>query len=60
MGQKKPYIYLLTYGVNLGHTISVEIFLLTPPPSNKKSIPTETELLFVVFFWLKRAIRNKT
>lgn len=37
-----------------------ENFLINPPPSNKKSIPTETELLFVVFFWLKRAIRNKT
>lgn len=30
--KKKPYIYLLTYGVNLGHTISVKIFLLPPLP----------------------------
>lgn len=31
-----------------------ENFLINPPPpSNKKSIPTETELLFVGFFFVK-------
>lgn len=48
-GTKKPIHIFIDFGVNLGHTISVKIFLLTPPP-NKKSIPTETKLLFVGFF----------
>lgn len=57
-GTKKPIHIFIDFGVNLGHTISVKIFLLTPP--NIKNQFRQKRNCYLWVFLLKRAIRNKT